>query len=194
MPVKNKNFLPVDPLNQSLLLKLARDSIRCYLATGREALVESSHFPPSLQQEAACFVSLHIKGKLRGCIGTTSAYRPLVHDVVHNAHAAAFEDPRFPRIKRDEEPELHIEIAILTTPQSICFTSEKDLLEQLHPGEDGLIIQEGVHRATFLPAVWSSLPDKKDFLQQLKLKAGLGTNHWSDRIEAWRYKTITFSE
>lgn len=194
MPIQNYHFLPIDYLNQSLLIKLARDSIRCFLATRREASVDPSNFPPPLQQEAACFVTLYHKGKLRGCIGNTKAERPLVAEVVHNAHAAAFEDPRFASLKPNELAELTLEVAILTTPQPICFTSEHNLLEQLDPEVDGITLQEGVHRASFLPALWASYPDKSEFLKQLKVRAGLDANHWSDRIEAWRYRTITITE
>lgn len=147
---------------------------------------------PGLQAPGACFVTLHRHGELRGCIGSLQAYRPLVQDVVENAYAAAFRDPRFAPLSASELDGLELHISVLSAPQPLVFDDEADLLRQLRPGVDGLIIEETPHRATFLPSVWDSLPEKRDFLRQLKLKAGLPADYWSERLSAWRYTTQSF--
>ncbi len=177
---------------RSLLLQLARASITHGLAHGNPIAVSLHDYPQHLRVPGASFVTLHRYGQLRGCIGSLEAHRPLVEDIAHNAHAAAFHDPRFPPLTPAELAELKIHIAILQPAQAMAFHSEADLLAQLRPGIDGLILQDGAHRATFLPAVWESLPEPRAFLNELKRKAGLRMDYWSDSIQAWRYTTESF--
>jgi len=117
-----------------------------------------------------------------------------VQDVAHNAYAAAFSDPRFPPLAALElELEgLDLHISILSPPEPMQFVSEGDLLNQLRPGEDGLILRAGVRRGTFLPSVWESLPQPQAFLQHLKMKAGLAPDFWSDEVRVERYTTEAF--
>ncbi len=193
-PSTEPAFIELSAEDQKELLSLARESIRIRLLFQRDLRIDETAFSPALQQQAASFVTLRKKGKLRGCIGATQASEPLVMDVVHHAIASAFDDPRFPPVALDEEPELHIEISVLSTPTPMSFANEHELLEQLAPGKDGLIIEVGAHRSTFLPSVWGNLPDKADFLTQLKLKADLAADFWSDKLKAWRYETHSFQE
>ena len=171
------------------LLELAHKAIDYGLEYGKEMAVHTEDFPPPLREHRATFVTLKIAGELRGCIGTLAAYRPLVEDVVGNAYAAAFSDPRFPAVIRKQLANINISISILSPSEELVFKDESDLLDQLCPGTDGLILQDGVHRGTFLPSVWESLPDKLHFLKQLKLKAGLPVDYWSDHIRVFRYTT-----
>ncbi|NOX92825.1 MAG: AmmeMemoRadiSam system protein A, partial [Gammaproteobacteria bacterium] len=129
---------------------------------------------------------------LRGCIGSLEAHRPLVEDIAHNARAAAFSDPRFSPVTAQELPALEFHLSVLSPAVPLRFESETDLLEQIRPGIDGLVLEDGPHRGTFLPAVWESLPDAAQFLQHLKLKAGLPKDHWSDTLKISRYTTQTF--
>jgi AmmeMemoRadiSam system protein A len=140
------------------------------------------------------FVTLKISNVLRGCIGTLEAVRPLVEDVSENAFAAAFRDPRFSPVTEAELHTLQIDISVLSSPQPMRFDSEADLIAQLRPGFDGLILEEGRRRGTFLPTVWESLPEPKEFLRQLKLKAGLHPNHWSQEMKAYRYYTEVIND
>lgn len=188
------SFIELSTEDQQQLLSLARESIRVRLLFNRDLRIDETAFSPALQQQAASFVTLTKKGKLRGCIGAIQATEPLVMDVVHHAMAAAFDDPRFPPLTLEEESDIHIEISVLSTPSPLSFGSEEELLTQLTPGKDGLIIEVGAHRSTFLPSVWETLPDKTDFLTHLKLKAGLTDNFWSDKLKAWRYNTHAFAE
>ena len=180
--------------DKKTLLSLARQSIAYGLREGRIMPVDEMDFGPALQQSRASFVTLTISGNLRGCIGSLEAYRPLVVDVVHNAYAAAFSDPRFPPLGPAELEALAIHISVLNPAEQMTFTSEEDLISQLRPGVDGLILAEGPMRGTFLPSVWEQLPTPAQFLQHLKLKAGLPANYWSDTLQAWRYTTTSFSE
>jgi uncharacterized protein len=174
------------------LLQLARASIDHGLRHGRPVAVSPQDYPERLRAPGASFVTLHRHSQLRGCIGSLEAQRPLVEDIAINAYAAAFHDPRFPPLTPAELDDLTIHIAILQPAQALTFHSEAELLAQLRPGIDGLILQDGAHRATFLPVVWESLPEPREFLHQLKWKAGLRMDYWSDSIQAWRYSTESF--
>lgn len=180
----------IDEQNQ--LLRLAAASIRFGLKQKRRMTLRVSNYPAHLQQVTACFVTLTRNENLRGCMGSLFAHRALVDDVAANAFAAAFEDPRFPPLVNDEFPHLEISISILTPAHAMSFTSERDLLKQLKPHVDGLILSEAYQRSTFLPAVWESLPNPEEFLQHLKMKAGLAPNYWSPSIKIERYTTASF--
>jgi len=112
-----------------------------------------------------------------------------VEDVAENAFAAAFRDPRFPAISSSELADLDLHISILSPAEAMHFDSEQSLLAQLKPGLDGLILQDGYHRGTFLPSVWEQLPDAAEFLRNLKQKAGLPSDYWSDHLKISRYST-----
>ncbi len=171
------------------LLETAWASIRHGLEYGRALSLDPADYPEPLQRPGACFVTLERFGQLRGCIGTLEAWRPLIEDVAENAYAAAFRDPRFPPLSHEELEGLELEISILGSPEPIQFSSETELLRQLEPGVDGLILEERGHRGTFLPTVWQSLPEPREFLRQLKRKAGLPPDYWSPTVRVWRYRT-----
>jgi AmmeMemoRadiSam system protein A len=176
------------------LLELARRSIANGLREGRALAAHASDFGDTLQAKRAAFVTLKEGEKLRGCIGHLQAVQPLVQDVAENAFAAAFRDPRFPPLQPDEFDVVRIEISVLSPPEPMRFSSEQDLLAQIRPGRDGLILEDGAARGTFLPSVWESLPDPGDFLRHLKLKAGLPPEHWSPQLRMSRYRTESFAE
>jgi hypothetical protein len=172
------------------LLRLARAAI------ARELGFDSHDLSPSdwLAQDGATFVTLNLHGRLRGCIGSLEAHRPLIDDVRHNAVAAAFRDPRFPPLSIAEFTEVKIEVSLLSPPERISFKNEKDALAQLHPGQDGVILEYGRSRATYLPQVWAQLPQPVDFIGNLKEKAGLSADFWSDDIHLFRYGVRKYSE
>ncbi len=163
---------------RTALLNLAGESIRYGLEHGRPLRVDRSNLAPPLTHERATFVTLLLDGHLRGCIGTLEAHRPL----------AAFRDPRFPPVSRAEADRLEIHLSLLTPAEPLSFSSEQQLLDQLQPGTDGLILDEGGRRGTFLPSVWDSLPDPRQFLRHLKRKAGLPEDYWSDTLTVSRYR------
>ena len=178
--------------DRSALLEVARQAISHELYQYVSLEVDPAAFAPSLNRPGAAFVTLEIEGRLRGCIGSLEARRPLVLDVARNAGAAAFADPRFPRLGRDEFERIEIEISILSASTPLAFISEEDLISQLRPGTDGLILIEGARRGTFLPSVWEQISSPAEFLQHLKLKAALTADYWSDTIEVRRYTTESF--
>jgi AmmeMemoRadiSam system protein A len=175
------------------LLDIARRSIRHGLDQGTALRLRPETFTPPLRAERACFVTLNHGGMLRGCIGHLEATLPLVEDVAENAFSAAFRDSRFPPLSEGEYHDLEIHISVLTPAEPLSFDSEIDLIGQIRPFQDGLILVEGIHRGTFLPSVWEQLPEPRDFLRHLKQKAGLPTDYWSQSLMAFRYETESFS-
>lgn len=179
-----------NPDNGKTLLRLARATI------ARELGLFSQDLPRMewLEEPGATFVTLTLQGQLRGCIGSLEAYRPLIEDLQHNAAASAFRDPRFPPLTREEFAEVAIEVSLLGKPEPIRFSSEEDALAQLTPGRDGVIIEYGTQRATYLPQVWAQLTDPHEFIAHLKQKAGLPTGFWSDGIRLLRYTVQKWRE
>ncbi len=175
------------------LLDIAHESIRHGIEHGTPLAVHPEPADPVLHTAGASFVTLHENGRLRGCIGSLQAWRPLLEDVAENAFSAAFRDPRFPPLDASELPRIDLDISLLGPAEPVTFRSEQDLLQQLRPGVDGRILEDGLHRGTFLPSVWESLPEPQQFLQQLKRKAGLAPDHWSDQLKVSRYTTESFS-
>jgi AmmeMemoRadiSam system protein A len=175
-----------------LLISLARSAIES--AVHGNNFIVPGNLPPLLAAPGAAFVTLKKDGALRGCIGSIEAWRPLVTDVADNAVRAALQDPRFPPVGIGEVTALAVSVSVLTPPQPMTFADEADLLAQLHPGIDGLIIEDGPHRALFLPAVWETLPDPQAFLDHLRQKAGLRPKHWSPGLTARRFAAIEMKE
>ena len=147
-----------------------------------------------LDEPAATFVTLTRGGQLRGCIGSLEPRRPLLEDVRANARAAAFEDPRFPPLTARELTDTRIEVSVLGPARPLEVRSEQGAIEALVPGRDGVILEYGPHRATFLPQVWQQLPDAREFLAHLRLKAGLPALFWDPGIRLSRYSVEKYSE
>lgn len=188
--------MPLPEAERKVLLTVAGSSISYSLnhTPGKhyEDTINLQEYSDLLIPKRATFVTLEIDNNLRGCIGTLEAIRPLVMDVAHNAREAAFHDPRFAPLSQNEFEQLNIHLSILGQPEPMQFENEGDLLNQLRPGIDGLILNEGMRRATFLPTVWETLADPISFLQHLKQKAGLPPNYWSSSIKILRYTTESF--
>lgn len=151
--------------------------------------VDLDALAPVFNQLGACFVTLEKNGDLRGCIGSIIAHRPLIDDLIKNAQNSAFSDPRFKPLEKDEFQELSIDVSLLSDPEKMAFKDEKDLLEQIRPFVDGIIIKDGGYQSVYLPSVWEQLPDKETFLKSLKIKAGLAPQHFSNTFEAFRFTT-----
>ena len=178
------------PYEKELLLTIAKESIEFGLQHHRPQAIALETLPKALTSDAASFVTLHQNNNLRGCIGSLQAHRPLAQDIASNAYNAAFQDPRFPPIDQLDLPEIHIHLSVLSATSMMSFNDEADLLSQIRPGIDGLVLQSGFNRGTFLPSVWEQLPDKAEFLNHLKQKAGLPTDYWSNDLRVDRY-TVT---
>ncbi len=178
--------------DQKTCFQIARQSIKHGLQKSSALQVISSDYSSDLQQNLASFVTLHKNGELRGCIGALEAYQPLINDIAEHAYSAAFHDPRFPALQDNEYEQLEIEISVLGKPEAMIFENEEDLLQKIRPDIDGLILEYGVNRGTFLPSVWEQLADKKEFLNHLKMKAGLSSDWWEDSVKISRYETFSF--
>jgi AmmeMemoRadiSam system protein A len=149
---------------------------------------------PRLHEPGATFVTLTQQGELRGCIGSLEAHRLLNLDVRQNAIAAAFRDPRFAPLAREEFERTRVEVSLLSRAEAMNCVDEDDALRQLRPGRDGVILEYGRHRSTFLPQVWESLPEPRQFLAQLKRKAGLPPNLWDRDMRLSRYEVEKWKE
>jgi AmmeMemoRadiSam system protein A len=176
-------------VDQQQLLHVAAAAIHagCHKPAVKPFLVAADKYSRNLQQLRASFVTLRRREELRGCRGATRATEPLVASVAHSATAAAFGDYRFLPVTADEVPELHVHISVLTEPKPMQFLTEDELLAQLRPGVDGLILRDGQAQGVFLPAVWEKLPEPDVFLEHLKLKAGLRPDHWSPTVCGERF-------
>lgn len=176
------------------LLRLARDSIEYGLDHDKPVPVDLDGLPMDLMEPAATFTTLRLDEKLRGCCGTLEAAHPLAMDVVRSAFQAAFRDLRFQPLARDEFARIRLEVSVLSPLEVMAVANEVHLLSRLAPGTDGLVIVEGARRATFLPKVWESLPEPRQFLAALKTKCGLPEDYWSERLEFFRYRTTLYAE
>ena len=179
---------------QKELLRLARKTIADSCRQGLPPEIPKGDFPPVFHEQRATFVTLQKQDNLRGCIGSLQVSRPLIEDIIHNAFAAAFRDPRFQPVSAAELTEIDVEISILSPLSEMSVSSEDDLLQQLIPGQDGLVIESGTYRATFLPQVWEQLSTAKQFLQHLKQKAGMPLDIWPDDMKCSRYSCFKFKE
>lgn len=192
MEDKNQN---IKESNRKFLLELARKTI---INRSKKVLLtenEINNFSPELKENRGCFVTLTINKQLRGCIGYILPVAPLYQTVIENAYNAAYGDPRFTPVKKDELEKLNIEISVLTIPEKVKYCDKNDLLCKINSLQDGIIIKKGFSGATFLPQVWEQLPNKEDFLNQLCLKAGLCFNEWeSGSLEVEKYNVEAFEE
>jgi AmmeMemoRadiSam system protein B/AmmeMemoRadiSam system protein A len=174
-----------------ILLRLGADTILNHLGGQKQMRLDMKDFPEPLHGNGACFVTLNKDGKLRGCIGTIQGHRPLITDAAENAGRAAFRDQRFKPLTAAEltDHDISMHISVLSPQVPMRFTDEADLVAQLRPGLDGVVLQDQGKRGVFLPVVWDQLPEAQKFFTHLKRKAGLAEDHWSDSVQAWRYVT-----
>jgi AmmeMemoRadiSam system protein A len=149
---------------------------------------------PALGEPGASFVTLKRRDELRGCIGSLEPTRSLGRDVRRNAVAAAFHDPRFAPLELPEWTSTIIDVSVLSTPRPLAFADERALLEQVVPGLDGLILEHRGRRATFLPQVWERVPSPRDFLGELKRKAGLPADFPVERLSISCYRVVQWRE
>jgi len=176
------------------LLQTAYKSIEHGLEFNRPIKVNVKEYSPALQRNAAVFVTLTKNDNLRGCIGTLEATQPLISVVSYYAYAAAFNDPRFSPLTKEEFPFIKAEISILSQLEPVSWQTEEIALKEIRPGIDGLVLEESFgFRSTLLPSVWDQVSDAKEFLSILKRKAGLPEDYWSDTIRFKRYTAYKIS-
>jgi len=191
--MKDKGRLTED--EGKYLLNVARKTIDRALSGKEGPEKGDSDLPALFDEQRGTFVTLTIGGNLRGCIGHIIPQEALIEGIRINAINAAFKDPRFRPLSKNEWKRVRIEISILTEPKPLSYSDGDDLLKKLRPGIDGVIIKKGYHQSTFLPQVWDQLPLKEEFLNHLCLKAGLDGDEWKKgRIEVSTYQAQVFEE
>jgi len=179
----------------SYLVKVARNTIDNRLNKVEQPPIDGKDLPEKFQERLGTFVTITIDGNLRGCIGHIMPRETVIEGIRENAINAAFRDPRFPPLTKEEFDKIEIEISILTAPQELTYSDAEDLLHKLRPGKDGVIITKGYHEATFLPQVWDQLPDKEEFLTHLCMKAGLSHDSWKkEKLQVSTYQVQAFEE
>ena len=177
------------------LLRLAREALECGVRGEKLPPLDTQSLTQPLLEQGASFVTLTVRGQLRGCIGALEAYQPLADDVREHAIAAALEDPRFPPVREGELNGINIEVSRLTRPVPLEYKDANDLLSKLRPHVDGVILKDGFRRATFLPQVWEKLPDRAEFLDNLCYKMGARGDLWRVRhLEVLLYQVEEFHE
>ena len=149
---------------------------------------------PFLGRDGAAFVTLKYEHQLRGCIGSIVAHRKLLDDVIYNAEAAAFSDPRFNPLSSDELSHLNLEVSVLSEPKILEYDDFDDLVKKLRPNIDGLILQHGSYQGTFLPQVWEQLPTSKEFLEHLSMKAGSNPSIYKQHPTIYTYQVDAIEE
>jgi AmmeMemoRadiSam system protein A len=180
---------------QQTLLRLAREAMARGVKGEKMPPLDGSSLSARLQEQGASFITLTVRGELRGCVGALEPYQSLAEDVREHAVAAALEDPRFPPVRERELSAIQIEVSRLTRPSLLDYKDADDLLSKLRPHEDGVILRDGLRRATFLPQVWEKIPDPAEFLNHLCQKMGVSETSWrSKHLEALTYQVEEFHE
>lgn len=195
MNQKNLIYDPYSKEHKNFLLTLARTKLESAFTNITFQEPNIKNLDPILKEPKAVFITLTKNSNLRGCIGTLTPIYPLYKAIIHGVISAAFEDPRFEPLKEDELKYIKIEISILTHPQALNYQDVNDLLSQLRPHVDGVILRYDKYSATFLPQVWDKLPNKEQFLSHLCLKAGLLQDTWkTNKCNIETYQVISFEE
>ncbi len=181
--------------DRSYLLALARKSIENCIGGADLPTIDKSTISPILNEIGASFVTLTIKGQLRGCVGALEPYQSLASDVCEHAVAAAFEDYRFPPLQANELANIEIEISYLTRPMPLKYENPDDLPHLLRPHIDGVVLRDGPRRATFLPQVWEKIPQPEEFLEELCMKMGAYPDLWRrKKLDVLTYQVEEFHE
>jgi AmmeMemoRadiSam system protein B/AmmeMemoRadiSam system protein A len=183
----------VNKQEQQALLKLARDTVEGYVKTKKQPNIDSLKLTDTMKETRGCFVTLNKNGNLRGCIGHIIPQKPLYECVIENAINAATADTRFTPVTEQELNDIHIDISVLTLPEELSYTSPQDLLSQLHPNIDGVVLRSGFRSSTYLPQVWGQLPDKNQFMESLCRKQGSATDCWKS-AKVFTYQAQVFAE
>ena len=180
----------LSPQQRQQLLRIARESIAAVL-DGRRPELDPAQLDADLARPSGAFVSLHTKeGDLRGCIGSIQAVAPLCRAVASSAVNAAFRDPRFYPVRREELDHLHVEISVMSPIEAVTN------VEEIEVGRDGLIVSRGGRTGLLLPQVAAEYGwDRETFLGHTCRKAGLPADAWraeGTRIE--RFSAEVFGE
>lgn len=180
---------------RKILLRIARQALESAVRGQPVPKTDPSDLTAKLIEPGASFVTLTIDEMLRGCVGTLEPYQSLAADVSEHAVAAGLQDFRFPPVQPEELNQIEIEVSRLTVPQPLNYDTPQSLIEHLRPGIDGVVLRDGMRRATFLPQVWEKLPDPVEFLEHLCAKMGADPGIWKrKKLEVLLYQVEEFHE
>ncbi len=202
-PASKPKLSPLERETENLKLFAAayKDQLRRIVSRSLAEAVRHKHYSPArkdygneLFDKGASFVTLKQNGELRGCVGTVVPHVAVAHDLAENAYRAAMEDGRFSPLTEEELSRTRFSISLLTGFERVPYWDESDLLNRIRPGIDGLIIRDGDRQGLFLPSVWKELPDKAEFLKNLKVKAGFNPSYWSNNIKVYRFRTVEIND
>lgn len=186
---------PLTDQEKNILLRLAREAMEDRVKGKKLPALDNNSLTPPLRENGASFVTLTINAELRGCIGALEAYQSLAEDVREHAIAAALQDPRFPPVDKSELGRIRLEVSRLTAPHLLEYSTGEELLVKLNPHVDGVILKDGFRRATFLPQVWSQIPNPADFLDHLCAKMGARKSLWREtKLQVYVYQVEEFHE
>ncbi len=175
--------------NRQNIIKIVKKSLEA-AALGKEYKPTREEHPNVLFDKGAVFVTIKLENKLRGCIGSLLPTKAIALDIASNTYLAAREDKRFEPLTIDELPEISFSVSILSGYERVRFNSEEDLLSKIVPQKDGLVLRDGDRQGVFLPSVWEQFPSSVEFLNNLKIKAGLSPSYWSDNVKIYRFRTV----
>jgi AmmeMemoRadiSam system protein A len=176
-----------------ILLRLARRGIEARLGDPA-AGYDGAMAPPWLAEPRATYVTLWADGRIRGCIGSPLAARPLGEEVWHTARAAAFQDLRFQPVEASDLPRIRIEVSLLSPLEPLGWRRPEEVVAALRPGSDGLVLQNELHRGVLLPFMWQELPTPDSFLAGVMRKARLPADFWGPEVRLWRFTVEGYRE
>ena len=187
--------------NLSNFARHNRENILNIVSAALQAAASGKHYEPSrddypdvMFDKGAAFITLSLNGELRGCIGSLLPHRAIAIDLAENSYAAAREDSRFVPLTPDELKKIGYSISLLSGYEPVSFVDEEDLLTKISAGTDGLVLRDGDRQGLFLPSVWKQFPDKKEFLNNLKIKAGLSPSYWSAKVKIVKFRTVEITQ
>ena len=191
---EEKNLQNFAKHNKDEILQIVEKSLLAAVKNNEVYSPERNNYNDVLFNKGASFITLEKNNHLRGCIGSLFPTNAIAKDLAQNTFSAAMNDSRFSSVKEDELKDITFKISLLTSFEKIEFKSYEDLLNQIRPKIDGLLIKDGERQGLFLPSVWKDIPSKKEFLTELKIKAGLSPSYWSDNIEIFKFRTVEISK
>lgn len=192
--IEEKNLQNFARHNKEAILQIVEKSLLKAVKNNEIYTPERNEYNDVLFNKGASFITLEKNNRLRGCIGSLFPTTAIAKDLAKNTFSAAINDSRFNPIKENELKDITFKVSLLTGFEEIKFTSYDNLIEQIKPKTDGLLIKDGERQGLFLPSVWKDIPNKKEFLTELKIKAGLSPNYWSDNIEVFRFRTVEITK
>ncbi len=173
------------------LMKIAKLSLDSAVINKQIYKPSRADWDDSLFNKGVSYVILKDKeNKIKGMSGSTLSTQAIAFDVANNTYMAASGSKDYPPISQDELSDIKISINLLSGFEKLNYRNEVELLAKINQNVDGILLQDGNRQGIFLPQKWQEFPQKRDFLSQLKVSAGLSPSYWSNRIKVYRFRTV----